>query len=316
MAANSEVIGGVDTFILYGAESSYGTAVTPTLMFGGLIQRSNFSVDRQNTEHAGFAGTGTADGRKTAKYTPGTVATRSTVEFRVQRFDWLEYVLLGTKTGAGTTQSPYVYNLGSLTKSLTITEEIDNVGTDSQRTYPGMVVNTSTIKCSVGQAADVSLELIGGKLTKDSSINSKVAQYTDELYNFSGGTIEMPDGTPIGNVIDSVEISISNNYEILYGFNQEAVNARPRKLSISVRFTLKYLDDDQMDKLMGSSTAITSQTPVTLALKFIRGGSQYTDFVFSNVIINKIEDSHDLNEFMIEDNDLLAASLVVTEVQS
>lgn len=315
MASNSEVIGGIDTRILYGAESTYGTAVATSSIFGGLIQSASFDVDRQVVEHAGFAGTGTADGRVTAKFTTGTVSVRSSVELKVQRWDWLEYLLLGSRTGSGTVGSPYVYSIGKLTRSLTITENIDNTGTDSERTFAGMVLNSGTIRCAVGESVAATLELIGGKLAKDTSISVAVAQLTDDLYNFSGGTIEMPDATPIGNVIDSLEMSFNNNYTVLYGFNQEAVGARAGRLNMSVRFSTKYLDDDQMDKLMGSSTAITSQTPVTLALKFVKG-TYYIDFVFTNVVISKITDSHNLNEYMIEDAELLPSTLIVSEVLS
>ena len=126
----------------------------------------------------------------------------------------------------------------------------------------------------------------------------------------------MPDATSIGNIIDSVEISWSNNWNHLYGFNAESVNACPGKINASIKFTLKYLDDDQMSRLMGSATAITSQTPVTVALKFTRASSQYVDFVFTGVVISKIEDQHNLNEFMIEDVENLARYLTVTEAQS
>lgn len=313
--ANSEIVGLIDSYILYADESTYGSAVTPDTVFGGLIQSSSFEVARNNTEHAGMVGSGASDGRVTAKFTPGTVSTRASVNFLAQRFDWMEYLLMGTKTGSGTVASPYVYSIGRTWKSLTVTEEIDNVTTDSERIYAGMVVNSATIRCSVGQPVSVDLELVGGKIAKDTGVVARIAQLSDDLYNFSGGTIEMPDATSIGNVIDSVEFTYSNNVTVLYGFSQEAVNARPGKINIGLRFSLKYLDDDQMDKLMGSSTAVSSQTPVTLALKFTRG-NQYVDFVFSGVVIDRITDSHNLNEFMVEDNDLLAKSLVVTEAQT
>jgi len=318
MVANSEVVAGIDTYILYGAESAYGTAVSASSSFGGLIQSSPFEVDRQIKEWPGFAGTGTGDGRVTAKFTPGQVRVSASVEFYAQRFDFLQYVLLGARTGSGTTLAPYSYPIGTSTKSLTVTEEIDNAGTDSQRTYAGMVINDCSIRCSVGEPVSVTLGLLGGKIAKDTVIGSKVAQLTDDLYNFSGGSIEMPDATPIGNIIESVDISINNNYEIKYGFNQEAVNAKPMKLSMSVRFSTNYLDDDQMDKLMGSSTAITTPTPVTLTLKFTRAtaGAQYAYFKFTNVVISRIGDSHSLNQFMVEDTDILASGLTVLEVQS
>ena len=316
--ANSELISLVNTYLIYGAESTYGTVVSTTSTFGGLINNGTIEVDREVQEHAGMAGTGTTDGRITAKFTAGTVKTRASLEFKAQQFDWLEYALLGTKTGSGTTGSPYVYSLGKTAKSLTLTENFDNVTTDSKRTFAGMVIDEWSIRCSVGEPANVSLTLMGGKLAKTTTVATAVAQYTDDLYNFSGGTIEMPDATSIGNVIDSVEISGRNNYTVLYGFSYEAVNAKPGRLNLSIKFTLKYLDDDQMDRLMGSSTAITSQTPVTLALKFTKGASgvYYTDFVFTDVVISRIQDSHNLNEFVIEDNDAIASSLQVTEAKS
>jgi hypothetical protein len=313
---NRELVAGRDTFVLYKAESTYGNAVATDTAFQGFVGSASFDVDRQVQGHRGFAGTTLGDGRIIKKYTTGTVQVRGSVEFKVQRFDFLQYVLMGTRTGSGTVGVPYVYPIGVSTQSITVTEELNNATTDSQRTYAGMVINNCSIRTSIGEAVSVSLELIGGKIAKDTSVGSIVANLTDELYNFSGGTIEIPDATSIGNVIDSVDISINNNAEILYGFSQEGVNAVIKGLDISVRFTTKYLDDDQMDRLMGSSTAISTQTPVTLALKFTRAGGQYVDFVFTDVVISKINTGHNLNEFIIEDNDTIASTLAVTEAQS
>lgn len=315
--ANSEVIGGVNTYILYKEESAYGVAVTPDTKFGGLIQTADFEADRQNKEHSGMVGSGTAAGRATTHFTSGVLLTRATVEFLPQRWDWLQYLLLGTRTGSGTAGSPYIYPLGNAIRSLTMTEEIDNVTTDSVRTYPGMVIDSATIRLSSGEPVSVNVEMLGGKLTKSTTLTGAVANLTDEIYNFSGATIEMPDGSDIENIIEDGQITITNSMKLKHGTNTEAQSARPGKLQLSISFRLNYLDDDQMDKLMGSSTAITSQTPVTLALKFSRAnGNQYADFVFSNVVITKIRDTHALNEYVIEENNLLAGQLYVREVQS
>lgn len=314
--ANSEMVAGRDSYVLYGAESTYGTAVSAASAWQGLIASANFDVDRQVVEHRGFAGTATGAGRIVNEFTTSTLSVRASIDFKAQRFDWLQYLLHGTRTGAGTSGNPYIYPIGTSVKSLTVTEEINNVTTDSQRTFAGMVVNSGNLRCSVGEVVNVSLELLGGKLSKDTSVGTIQPNLTDDLYNFSGGTIEMPDATSIGNVIDSVDISINNNAEILYGFNTEGQNALLKALNLNVRFTLKYLDDDQMDRLMGSSTAITTQTPVTLSLKFTRAGGQYVDFVFTDVVISKINTGHNLNEFVIEDVDNIASTLSVTEVQS
>lgn len=315
--AQSERIGGIDTYILYGEESTYGTPVTPNLKFGGLIQSADFDIDRQYREHAGMVGTGTAEGRATSQFTTGTLQVRSTAEFLPQRWDWLQYLLLGTRTGAGTSGNPYIYTLGSSIRSLTLTEQITNVDTDSLRTYPGTVIDSATIRLTSGEPVSVNVDMIGGKLTKSTILNAIIANLSDEIYNFSGATIEMPDGSSIGNIIEDGQISISNGMKLKYGMNIEAQSARPGRLQLGINFRLNYLDDDQMDQLMGSTTAISSQTPVTLSLKFSRNnGSQYVDFVFTNVVITKIRDTHALNEYVIEENNLLGSQLHVVEVQS
>jgi len=124
----------------------------------------------------------------------------------------------------------------------------------------------------------------------------------------------MPDSTSIGNVIDSVEINIENNVDTIYGFSYQSANGRARKLSIRFRFTVKYLDDDQTDRLFGSSTALTSQTPVDVSIKFTKPAGEYVDFVFTNVVISRIGENHSLNEWLVEDVENLAQRLTVTEV--
>jgi hypothetical protein len=71
-----------------------------------------------------------------------------------------------------------------------------------------------------------------------------------------------------------------------------------------------------MDKLMGSGTSITIPSATTITLRFDRPSSQYVEFAFTNVMISRLSDSHSLNEFMVEEADLLTANLTVTEVQS
>lgn len=315
--ANTEIVAGVQSYVLYDEETTYGTAVSTTTQFGGLIQRFNVTRDRNLQERAGFVGTGTADGRKTAKTVSGTYGGSISMEFDVQRWDWLEYVLLGTRTGSGIAGAPYVYPLGTSKRSITITENMDN-DTDSERSLAGVVINSARISCSVGGPVTASLDMLYGKETKDTSISSKVAQLTDDLYTFVGGTLEITDGTPIGNVIDSVELTISNNYELTYGLGAyTAANARPGKLNISLRFTTKYLDDDQIDDLFGDSGSVDSPTVnATAALKFTKGGSYYVDFVFTNFVIHRLDSDHNLNELVMENSEAVAYSLEVSEVLS
>lgn len=312
-ATNSEVVGGIDTYVLYGVQTSYTTGVTPGTIFGGLVTSSNFETDRQYNERTGFVGTQAYDGRATAQQLAGTVTTNGTVEFDVQRWDWLEYVLLANRTGSGTTGTPYEYTIGKTTKALTVSEEIDNVETDSHRVYEGMVINSVNIRCSVGEPVTATVNLMGGRVNKGTTIQAKQSQLTDEVYNFSGGSITFGAGV-LNNIVDSIDITITNNYTLLYGFNEEARNARAGKLNLTFRLTTKYLDDTQMAQLLGSSTALDDQTPIDVKLKFEKGTNKYIEFDFKDVVLNRSGTRHQLNEFVVEETDMLPKRLIVKEV--
>lgn len=313
-AVNSERIGGIDTFVLHKVQTAYTTSVTPDTLFGGLVKSANFTTDRQYTEKSGFKGNQAEDGRVTAQQLAGTVVTGGTIEFDAQRWDWLEYLLLKDRSGSGTTESPYVYGVGNTAKYLTVSEEIENEATDSHRVYGGMVINNASISCSVGEAVNVNLSLLGGRLSKTAVLGTKVAQYTDEVYNFSGGSITFPDTTEFNNIIDSITIDVSNNYTVIYGFNEEAQNARAGKLNLNIKLTTKYLDDTNMEQFLGSATDISGQTVVDLTIKFDKGTDKYIEFTFKDVVITKSDTQHTLNEFVVEDLEILPRNLEVKEV--
>lgn len=304
-AVNSERISGVDTYVLYAKQTGYGTQVTPTTIFGGLVTRANFDDDRQYNERPGFAGTQAWDGRATAQHLAGTMSSTGTVDFDAQRWDWLELLLLANRTGEGTTGTPYIYTTGSTSTPISISEEIDNVATDSSRVRT-MVLNSARIRCGVGEPVSVSTSFIGGGVVVSGTVNAKQAQLVDEVYNFSGGTIKIGDDDFI-NVIDSVDLNIDNNYTLLYGFSEEAVNARPGKLSISMDVSAKYLTDAQMTKFTG-------KTLVDVILKFTKGTNKYVEFTLKDVVLNRVGTDHSLNEFVIEETGMIAKRIEVKEV--
>ena len=310
-AANSEVTSGVDTYVLYGVQTSYTTSVTPNKIFGGLVTSVSLETDRQYNERAGFVGTNDYDGRTTAKNLAGTVITSGTVEFDVQRWDWLEHVLLKDRTGSGTSGTPYIYTVGKTPKFLTITEEISNAGTDSQRTFTGMVINSASIRCSVGEPVTASVSLLGGQVSKNTSITSKIAQHEDDVYNFSGGSINM--GGALDNIIDDVNIEINNNYNVIYGFSEESKNAKPGKLNLTFRFTTKYLDDTVISQFLGGDT-VGDQTPVDIILKFDKADDKYVEFTLKDAVIRRMGNNHNLNEFVVEETDVIAKRIEVKEV--
>ena len=74
--ANNELIKGVDTFLLYGVESTFNTAVAAVTHLG-LVTNFTPNINRQVQENRGFKGTTTC-GQEVAKYTLGQLSCTET----------------------------------------------------------------------------------------------------------------------------------------------------------------------------------------------------------------------------------------------
>jgi len=215
---NTEKIAGVDSYVLYGVESTYATAVTADTHLG-LIQSFTPTIDRQVNEARGLKGS-TTGGQGVMKYTLGQFTSGFTVDFNTFDFSWLQFVI-GARTGTGTSADPFIYTEGNTLSSLTFSSSIDNVTTDRDSQHLGCMINTTTIRADVGNPVTVTMDVLSGEFVKDSTVQSTVALPTNEIVNFTGVDIERPDTTSISHIIDSVEIIFTRNPEIIYGLGSD-----------------------------------------------------------------------------------------------
>jgi hypothetical protein len=317
--ANTEKVAGVDSYLLYGTESTYGTAGTINATFG-LVQSFSPSSKNNYIKMRGFSD-GTNNGRDVSHVVAGKFEAGLSVELIPVSFEWLEYVLGGVVTGSGTSGSPYVYTGSSSATSLTLSHSIDNDTTDREELFLGCIINSVTIKAAVGEVATVTLDVISGDVDKDASIPSKVAVASLDPYTFVGGSIEIPNGSAISQIIDSVEITINNNAEILYGLGSR-VGQKPnfKARDYTVKFTLKYLDETFVDYFLGSATGPSAGTgPVpqaTIDLRFDNRATHFVSFVFSGCYLDEYSMGISLNDIMTEDITYFAKSLSVSEATS
>ena len=313
--ANAERIAGVNSYLLYGAETTYGTPAPVTNHFG-IVKDFKPGLKNNLITSRGYKGT-TSGGRNVVKTTGGKFEVSFNVDFEPQLWDWLRYVLGGTRNGSGTGANPYIYYEGNTISSLTVSNSIDNETTDREEQYLGCVISSVNIKSTVGEAVQVSIDFVAAKINKNTAIPSTVELNTGDPYTFVGGSIEIPDGSPITNIIDSVEIIITRNAEILHGLGSRVgktgvVKAR----DYQVKFTVKYLDDDLMDLFLGSATGPTNPTrSSTMSIKFTNGNNKYIDFVFTGVTFESYDLGATLNEVLSEDITAICESLTVREQQ-
>ena len=313
--AQSEGVSGVDSYLLYGEESTYNTAVTADTHFG-LIKSFSPRTTNSNNYTRGFVGT-TTGGRNVAKVVPGRVENDVSFEMDVTHWDWLEFVL-GSVSGVG----PYVYAEDDNPSSLTLSRSIVNPGgsaTDRDEQWTGAVIDSVTIKATVGEPVSVSVTLKSSGHLFDTTVQSAVALPSVDVFNFSGASIELPNASALTNIIDSVEITISNNYEILYGLgDRRGQNAKARARDYKIKFTVKYLDNDLLQAMLGaaSPTATTNPTEyATMEVNFALGGKSCA-FLFSTVTFDNLAGKEDVNEIIGEDIEATAVSCAITDDRS
>ena len=373
---------GVDTFLLYGNETTYGTAGTTDQVFG-LVQSVTPTSKRNLIQVRGFVGT-TESGRQAKKVLGAKFETSISIEFQPQHFDWLKYVL-GTRTGAGTAASKYVYastvsgttdstsasKLADSTASfdtdtlvgqrvinttdgtattitavdsgtaLSVAGDIFTTGeaytiladsltsmtiatnhelgtTDRLWKYLGMKVNSCTIKSALAEPVSVTLELIGADVDQATALANPVALDTAEPYHFVGSGIEWPNSSSISNIIDSFEITITNNVEILYGLGSYVgKNAKAKAREYSLKMSLKTYDNTFSDDFLGNATDVSTPTEVaTVEFNMAGGTNHIAAFLFTGVTLDEWASPETLAEVVPEEMSGVARQLSVTEQQT
>lgn len=309
--ANTEKTAGADSYLLFGVESTYGTAVAAVTHLG-LVQKPSFKINRNVTENRGLKGTSTG-GQEVAKYTLGAADTGMSVDFNV--FDWgfMQYVL-GARTGAGTNASPYIYSRDNSISSLTFSGNIDNDTTDRDFQVLGAKINTCTIRAEVGSPVSVTTDWVSGKITKDTTIQSGVALPTNEIINFTGVDLEIPDTSSISNIIDNIEIVINRSPDLITGLGSDlARNAIFKQVEYRINFTVKYLDETLVELVMGGSSVLTTLSETTLTVKFDNGTNRTADWKFTGVIFPEYDNPHTANEILTEGLVAFARALTINE---
>ena len=129
---NQELVAGVSSYLLYGTESTYGTAGTVNKKFG-VVTKFTPTGTRGVTARYGFSGSD-GGGRESMKLIAGKYESSFSVDIEPQFWDWLQYVM-GSKTGTGTGADPFIYTVSATTTSLTISNCLNNVTTDREELY-------------------------------------------------------------------------------------------------------------------------------------------------------------------------------------
>ena len=304
--ANTQKVAGVDSYLLYSKETSYGSAETVASNWS-YIQSFSPTIKNNMISTRGFVGAG-GDARAVSKFSPGQLDVSWTMDLIPNDFSFMEYALGSATTVSSTT----TFGTKDRPPSFTMSNNINNDTTPREETYSGCILNAMTLKATVGESVSINLSGISSLINYDSTLTANAAIASDDVWTFQHGTLNL-DGA-VSNIIDSIEFTISNNWETKYGLGSRLVQtAVPKARDLSLKFTVKYLDDTLYAQLLGASTPTSDGSPTAVAssvLAFTNGNKSLT-ITLSNGFIEEFTETNNLNDLVGEDFTLNAKSVGV-----
>lgn len=299
--AFTSVAKGVDATTLYGEEdSAYGTEAGSIILPFGNGATVGVSLNN-NTERLYALGN-----RNAQKLVTKRLDVSWNTDFALGNSYFMKYVLGTISSSAGA--NPYIrtYGENNTIPSMSI-QNAFNLDTDSFHTVLGAKVNSMTLNCNAGEIAKVRLEGFAQKLVKTSTLGTTSSGDVEDPLIFSGASIKL--GSTTGLDVQSLEISIGNNVEMLYGLGSRfATKAVAKNREYSFRINEAYEDDTlALDNFLGSDTqSVTSPANLTeLVATFTNGlaGSNTREIVttFANIQLPTYDYTMDINEIIKED---------------
>ncbi len=302
---NKPITSGINTYVLYGEESTHKTGVTPATHFG---LDTNFAASLNNNLNGrrGFKGSSTS-GRDVQKFVSGRVDYDLTIDFDLNDPSFLEFVL-GDKTTS-------TYSGADTPSSLTIANAMDNDTTDRNEVYTGCVFDSMTIRGAMNEPITVSLAGKAATMDYTSTLETNTALNSNAPFTFTEATFELPNGSTINNIVESFEVTVNNNNTMLFGSSREAVNYVPGARSYTLRISTKYVDDDLLNKALGGTTVATDEPTQNATIEIVLTRPNNDTLTITGTIapISTYNLSAQLNNPVGEEIELSIETMEITE---
>ena len=202
------------TEIMYGTESTYGTAVSATTAIGKI---TNFTVN-ENQGIIGLRGVG--EGRNINQWIYGNYDVSGTISWEVSDFTFMQYAV-GPLTGAGTSDAaPKIlteadeYGTGaSDINSFTMVVNDEDSSADQEDTYTGCILGEITVQGTEGGRVTATAPWVGQSSSKDTTIANPYTKVTINPYLVSQTSSIKWGATPSALAkIVSWSVTLRNNF--------------------------------------------------------------------------------------------------------
>ncbi len=244
---------GSKTHVLFGVESTYGTAVTTNKVMD-LVTRVTTRINNNEIKSGGL---GTRDMQGLAE---GHFEATLTLEGQIELGYPIIYAI-GEASASGT--GPYTHTVAPTSPdevpSLTIEVGIDQ-STDSVQKYIGCRMNTLTLRFTENAAVDYVAEFFVKDITESAASIGSFTPLSEKPMLYHQGTLEIPDGTTIAEVV-SGEIVFNNQLHRNWACDSRKPNDFGGWRDYTYRFDINFLNPAMLDDTLGSDGAVGSTVP-------------------------------------------------------
>lgn len=261
---------GVDSYLLYAEEDTFKQRPTTVDQNFGLITSFTPDFNRNLNKVRGGRGNlpsskSDATNRDAKDILKGNFEGTLDVEIAPQNFRFLKQVM-GTESGSGTSADPYFYPKDS---GSTIEEKKE------YQQLPSITLLANNLFGGSNDSADMAIEMLGAKndtftlsgsqgeevtvsmsfpfsFSDSGTTATGVAVPSAETYNFTGITVEVPNGTPVENIVRSFELSVENNASLRHGLGtDEAQDVLLGERNFELSLTADHESSEFFDDVMG-----------------------------------------------------------------
>jgi hypothetical protein len=260
---------GSSGYLQYGKESTFGGGATQTRVFG--LEQKLSGITWKNNQMPLTA----LNDIEVQCYAYGKNEGSGSVEF-VLSTPWIFDILLDAVDTSGSALD-YTHIWNSDKTALTadnsgvvnphtmhIEHGFDAETADVVRNMKGVIINTLSLKASLGETVKATAELAWGKEDAVStSVDTTIA--ADDIkfpYTFAHATLELPDSTVVAQ-LQEFEINFNMNTELLYGMGSaDAVSAFRKIFEMTGKFKAATVDKTQIQRVFDAADGTTVNTGV------------------------------------------------------
>ncbi|MFH7835158.1 MAG: phage tail tube protein [Candidatus Aenigmatarchaeota archaeon] len=292
-------------YVVYGKETVYGTPPTNVDIFIGIPINSSLNMmNNLNSEY------GIGYGRNVQGIWASLFDVSSTLTYKLTNGAFFEF-MLGSKSGSGTTNDPYVYNISSL-PSFTLEYGFD-LSSDQAVRMLGCYVKSASIKCNVEETVNVDLNIVAKTASKSNTYQTLTAP-SDELFYFTEGVVEI-NSTPVAE-ITGIVVNIDNGIQKASEIGSRTSTQYAGNVSITGTLNMRLNDANYIEWLFGSTGGPTSTTPspkTDIKLKLTKG-SKHIYITLTDVYSNDYKINLATKQLVTEQIGFSAKNISISEV--